>query len=201
MCSYLECMLCCIIVLMYGKHVKKYDFVMECWELCDMKLDPTMVFDEARWDKKHKFCAFVVSYVSSKGLVSVIPLSWQEYFHAKYRGYLVFTISTKSGNLSEKPLCGSVKINVDATVFNNKTSFGVIIRDFDGLALGRGGGFKDELMTIELAELYAFEEGLKLAHSLYTNNAIFETDCASLMNRFKKYKDDITIVGHRIEEI
>ncbi|MBA0789510.1 hypothetical protein Gotri_024983 [Gossypium trilobum] len=98
-------------------------------------------------------------------------------------------------------MCGSVKINVDVIVLNKKTGFGVIIRDSDGLALGRGGGFKDELMTIELVELYAFEEGLKLAHSLYTNNAIFETDCASLMNRFKKSKADITIIGHRIEEI
>ncbi|MBA0688523.1 hypothetical protein Goari_006302, partial [Gossypium aridum] len=77
----------------------------------------------------------------------------------------------------------------------------MIIRDSDGLALGRGGGFKDKLMTIELVELYAFEEGLKLTHSLYTNNAIFETSCAILVNRFKKYKDDITIIGHLIEEI
>ncbi|MBA0738453.1 hypothetical protein Gogos_011802 [Gossypium gossypioides] len=101
----------------------------------------------------------------------------------------------------EKPPCGSVKINVDATVLNNKIGFGVIIRDSDGFVLGRGIGFNDELMTTEWAKLYAFEEGLKLAHSLNINNAIFKTDCASLVNRFKKCKDDITIIGHRIKEI
>ncbi|MBA0555536.1 hypothetical protein Golob_025708, partial [Gossypium lobatum] len=62
----------------------------------------------------------------------------------------------------EKPLCESMKINNDATVFNNKTSFGVIIHDSDGFVLGGGGGFKDEEMIMEWTELYAFEEGLKL---------------------------------------
>ncbi|MBA0798309.1 hypothetical protein Gohar_008911, partial [Gossypium harknessii] len=75
-----------------------------------------------------------------------------------------------------------------------KIGFGVIIRNFDGFFLGRGIGFKDKLMMIEWAELYAFEKGLKLARSLNIDNAIFKTDCASLVNRFKKCKDDITII-------
>ncbi|MBA0764803.1 hypothetical protein Gotri_014091 [Gossypium trilobum] len=100
----------------------------------------------------------------------------------------------------EKPLCESMKINIDATVFNNKTSFGVIIHDTDGFVLGRGGGFKDEEMTMEWTGLYAFEEGLRLARSLIIANAIFETDCASLMNRFTKHKDDITNIGHCIKK-
>ncbi|MBA0676832.1 hypothetical protein Goari_018285 [Gossypium aridum] len=56
-------------------------------------------------------------------------------------------------------------------------------------------------MMIEWAKLYAFEECLKLAHSLNIDNAIFETDCASFMNRFKKHKEDIIIIGHHIKEI
>ncbi|KAA3466196.1 reverse transcriptase [Gossypium australe] len=51
------------------------------------------------------------------------------------------------------------------------------------------------------AELYAFEEGFKLVHSLNIDNAVFKTDCASLVNRFKKCKEDITIIGDRIREI
>ncbi|MBA0550841.1 hypothetical protein Golob_021753 [Gossypium lobatum] len=80
-------------------------------------------------------------------------------------------------------------------------SFGVIIRDCDGFVFGGGGGFKDELMMTEWAKLYAFEECLKLAHSLNIDNAIFDTDCASFMNRFKKHKEDIIIIGHHIKEI
>ncbi|MBA0711201.1 hypothetical protein Golax_010410, partial [Gossypium laxum] len=56
-------------------------------------------------------------------------------------------------------------------------------------------------MTTEWVEFYAFEEGLKLVHSLNIDNAIFKTDCSSLVNRFKKCKYDITIIGHRINEI
>ncbi|KAG8491289.1 hypothetical protein CXB51_014550 [Gossypium anomalum] len=101
----------------------------------------------------------------------------------------------------EKPPVGSVKINVDATVLNNKTGFKVIIRDCDGFVLGGGSGFKKDLMTTEWMELYAFEEGLNLARSLDIDNVIFETDYASLVNKFKKRKADNTIIGHRTNEI
>ncbi|MBA0823722.1 hypothetical protein Goarm_020433, partial [Gossypium armourianum] len=51
----------------------------------------------------------------------------------------------------EKPPCRAVKINFDATVFNNKIGFGVIIHDSDGFVLGGGGGFKDEEMMTKWA--------------------------------------------------
>ncbi|MBA0810516.1 hypothetical protein Gohar_002504, partial [Gossypium harknessii] len=94
----------------------------------------------------------------------------------------------------EKPICRTVKINFDVTVFNNKTCFGVIVCDSNGFVLGGGGDFKEEDMTVEWAELYAFEEGLKIARSLNIANAIFETNCASLVNRVKNHKEDITII-------
>ncbi|MBA0766573.1 hypothetical protein Gotri_015603 [Gossypium trilobum] len=83
----------------------------------------------------------------------------------------------------EKPPCGTVKINFDATVFNNKTGFGVIVHDSDGFILGGGGGFKYEDITAEWAKLYAFEEGLKIVCSLNITKAIFKIDCAILVNR------------------
>ncbi|MBA0638647.1 hypothetical protein Godav_029302 [Gossypium davidsonii] len=49
-----------------------------------------------------------------------------------------------------------------------------------------GGGFKDEELTAEWAELYAFEESLRIACSINISKVIFETDCASLVNRVKK---------------
>ncbi|MBA0765445.1 hypothetical protein Gotri_014642, partial [Gossypium trilobum] len=72
------------------------------------------------------------------------------------------------------------KINFDATVSNNKISYGVIVRDSDGFVLGRVGGFKDEEMSAERAELFSFEE-------------------TNLVNRVKKHGKDITIMGYRID--
>ncbi|MBA0597708.1 hypothetical protein Gorai_007507, partial [Gossypium raimondii] len=95
---------------------------------------------------------------------------------------------------ARKPLCRTVKKNFDVTVFNNKTCFGVIVCDSNGFVLGGGGDFKEEDMTVEWADLYAFEEGLKIARSLNIANAIFETNCASLVNRVKNHKEDITII-------
>ncbi|MFQ6634232.1 hypothetical protein Gotur_010241, partial [Gossypium turneri] len=100
-----------------------------------------------------------------------------------------------------KPLSGFVKINFNATVFNDKTGFGVIVRDSDGFVLGGSYGFKDEKMMADWTELYAFEESLKIVRSLNTANAIFETDCASLVNRIKKRREDITIMGYCINDL
>ncbi|MBA0881267.1 hypothetical protein Goshw_017876 [Gossypium schwendimanii] len=95
---------------------------------------------------------------------------------------------------------GFAKINVDTTVSNNKFGYGVIVRDSDGFVLGGGGGFKDEELTAEWAELYAFEESLIIACSLNISKVIFETNCASLMNRVKKRGKGITMLGYHIDE-
>ncbi|MFQ6626119.1 hypothetical protein Gotur_006364 [Gossypium turneri] len=77
----------------------------------------------------------------------------------------------------------------------------LIVRDFDGFVLSEGWGFKDEDMTVDWEKLYALEESLKITRSLNIPNAIFETDCASLANKVKKGKEDITIIGYHIKEI
>ncbi|KAH1114203.1 hypothetical protein J1N35_007581 [Gossypium stocksii] len=100
----------------------------------------------------------------------------------------------------EKPLSGTVKINFDAIVSNNKTRFGVIVRDSDCFVIGEDYGFKDEKMMVNWVELYVFEECLNTARFLNIANAIFEIDCASLANRIKKQKEDITIIVHCINE-
>ncbi|MBA0820783.1 hypothetical protein Gohar_022326, partial [Gossypium harknessii] len=68
----------------------------------------------------------------------------------------------------EKPPIGFMKVNVDATICNNKSSFGVIIHDCDGFNFDR---------------------------------VIFESNYASIINRLYKHRDDITILGHRIDEV
>ncbi|MBA0620496.1 hypothetical protein Godav_006203 [Gossypium davidsonii] len=100
----------------------------------------------------------------------------------------------------EKPPYGFVKVNFDVIVSSNKICYGVVVWDSDGFVLGGGGGFKDEVMSAEWRELYAFEESLKIACSLNITKAIFETDCASLVNMVKKHGNDITIMGYHIDE-
>ncbi|MBA0613610.1 hypothetical protein Godav_014006 [Gossypium davidsonii] len=93
---------------------------------------------------------------------------------------------------AEKPPCSFAKINFDAAVSNNKTNYGVIVHDSDGFVLEGGGGFKDELMSTKWSKLYAFEESLRIACSLNISKAIFETDCANLVNRVKNRGKDVT---------
>ncbi|MBA0655899.1 hypothetical protein Goklo_008320 [Gossypium klotzschianum] len=70
-----------------------------------------------------------------------------------------------------------------------------------GFVIGGGYDFKDEKMLVDWVELYAFEESLKVARSLSIANAIFETDCVSLANMIKKHREDITIMGHHINDL
>ncbi|KAG8474969.1 hypothetical protein CXB51_031694 [Gossypium anomalum] len=95
----------------------------------------------------------------------------------------------------------TVKINFDVTLINNKTGFDVIVHDSDGFLIGGGYGFKDEKMLADWAKVYAFEESFKVARSLSIANAIFETDYVSFANMIKKRREDITIIGHRINDL
>ncbi|KAK5839501.1 hypothetical protein PVK06_008298 [Gossypium arboreum] len=83
---------------------------------------------------------------------------------------------------------------------SSKAGYSVIIRDSDGFIVGEGGEFKDEDMLAKWVKLYAFEESLKIAWSLNITKAIFENGCASLVNKVKKRRKDITIMGYRIDE-
>ncbi|KAK5772618.1 hypothetical protein PVK06_048911 [Gossypium arboreum] len=71
-----------------------------------------------------------------------------------------------------EPLRGTIKIKFDATMSKTKTGFGVTASDSEGFVIGGGYGFKNEEMT----------------------------DYASLANRIKKRRDDITIMSYRINE-
>ncbi|MBA0679968.1 hypothetical protein Goari_011706 [Gossypium aridum] len=100
----------------------------------------------------------------------------------------------------EKPLRGTVKINFDAIVSNTKTGFGVIAFDSKGFFIRGGFGFKNEKMTSDWVELYAFEESLKIVRLFNVTKVTFEIDCTTLVNRIKKCRDDITLMGYRIND-
>ncbi|KAK5819976.1 hypothetical protein PVK06_025016 [Gossypium arboreum] len=101
----------------------------------------------------------------------------------------------------EKPPKDYMKVNFDAAINNKKIGYGFIIRDEDGFVLGGGGGFNDEIRSMEWAEILAFEESLKKGKTLSVSNLIFETNNTGIMNRMKKRDSDITTFGARINKI
>ncbi|MBA0828434.1 hypothetical protein Goarm_013110 [Gossypium armourianum] len=92
-----------------------------------------------------------------------------------------------------KTLCHDFRIH-------NLMGYGVIVRDADGFMLGGSGGFKEAVMDIEWAKLMAFEESVKVVGELNISKAVFESDCASLVNRIKKKGLDFTILGHCMDK-
>ncbi|KAK5786105.1 hypothetical protein PVK06_040732 [Gossypium arboreum] len=77
---------------------------------------------------------------------------------------------------------------------------GIIVRDPDGLVLSGKAVFINRIVNSECVELYAFLEGIWLAQSLNLDKVISETDYASIVNKFCKHEDDITIFCYRIKE-
>ncbi|XP_040966243.1 uncharacterized protein [Gossypium hirsutum] len=101
----------------------------------------------------------------------------------------------------KKPPMGFIKINFDATVGEDKISFGTIIRDEEGFVLGGGWGFKEGRMSVEEAECMAFEESINVARNLnFKEHVLFETDHVGLVNKFNKSAHDVTMIGERIKE-
>ncbi|KAH1107515.1 hypothetical protein J1N35_011283 [Gossypium stocksii] len=100
----------------------------------------------------------------------------------------------------DKPPKGFVKINFDATVSDNRTGYGAIVRDDEGFVLSGGGGFIDRCMSVQEAECLAFEESIQLATKInIKGDVLFETDNAGLVNKWNNWADDITTIGARIK--
>ncbi|KAK5839648.1 hypothetical protein PVK06_008466 [Gossypium arboreum] len=100
-----------------------------------------------------------------------------------------------------KPLQGVVKINFDATITGKKMSYRLVARDHDGLVLSGRAGVLDKNVQVEWAKLQALEESISSAQSKNWSKLEFEFYCVSLVNHFNKKNDDITTMGHRIQEI
>ncbi|MBA0820584.1 hypothetical protein Gohar_021390, partial [Gossypium harknessii] len=101
----------------------------------------------------------------------------------------------------KKPPRGFVKVNFNVVVAQNRTGYKMVIRDGDGFVIGGGGGFKNEELIRQWAEIYAFVESVKLARNMNISKALFETDCTYLANKVNKCDSDIIIMGTCIKEI
>ncbi|MBA0635994.1 hypothetical protein Godav_025512 [Gossypium davidsonii] len=101
----------------------------------------------------------------------------------------------------ETALEGVSKVNIDVSVKDNKTGLSIILRDSNDFVLCGKTIFIDKAANPKLAELDALLVGIRLAQSLKFDKVIFEIDCACIINRLCKHKDDITIFGHHIKEV
>ncbi|MBA0680122.1 hypothetical protein Goari_011842 [Gossypium aridum] len=98
------------------------------------------------------------------------------------------------------PMEWVIKVKVDATVNSCGTSLGIITRDSNSFILSGKVFFINKVVNPEWAELDALIDGFRLAHLLNIDKVIFESDCASIVNRFSDHKADITILRYRIKE-
>ncbi|MBA0628862.1 hypothetical protein Godav_023501 [Gossypium davidsonii] len=71
----------------------------------------------------------------------------------------------------------------------------------DGFVLGRLAEHRESRIKVDWAEVEALREGINWTSNNNVVRAIFETNCASLVNRIKKHHEDITIFGYRLKEI
>ncbi|MBA0696385.1 hypothetical protein Goari_002939 [Gossypium aridum] len=93
------------------------------------------------------------------------------------------------------------KIKVDAAIVDTSTRIRVTALDSDGFVLGRLAEYKESRIKVDWAEVEALREGINWACNNNVVRAIFETNCARLVNRIKKHHEDITIFGYRLKEI
>ncbi|KAA3487519.1 Transcription factor TFIIIB component B'' [Gossypium australe] len=100
-----------------------------------------------------------------------------------------------------KPPYGIVKINFDAIVLKKKMGYGMLAYDSDDFVIGGGASAIDTDIQVEWEKLKVFEESLNFATSLNFPNLVFKTNCISLINRINKRGQDITLLGHRINDV
>ncbi|MBA0872306.1 hypothetical protein Goshw_010993 [Gossypium schwendimanii] len=100
-----------------------------------------------------------------------------------------------------KPPIDVIRINVDATIHDIVVGIRIITSDSDGFVLGGLVVYLDYKLDIQWAEVEALREGIVWARNNNVARAIFETDYAVLVNRFKFCIEDISIYGFRLKNI
>ncbi|MBA0784743.1 hypothetical protein Gotri_025768, partial [Gossypium trilobum] len=59
----------------------------------------------------------------------------------------------------------------------------------------------NKVSSIEWVEMHAMEESINYARSKNWKCVTVESDCASIVNRFNSRKEDLTLMGHHLNEI
>lgn len=100
-----------------------------------------------------------------------------------------------------KPPIDVIKINVDVGIHDTVVRIGIFLRDSDDFVLGGCMVYLDYKMDVQWAKEKALKEGIVWASNNNVERAIFETDCAGLVNRFKLHREDISTFGFRLKNI
>lgn len=77
----------------------------------------------------------------------------------------------------------------------------VIGSDSDGFVLGGCMRYKFETACVDWVELEAIRIGLVWTANNNFVRIILESNCAGLVNQINSHREDITLVGHHVEEI
>ncbi|MBA0879243.1 hypothetical protein Goshw_018008 [Gossypium schwendimanii] len=100
-----------------------------------------------------------------------------------------------------KPQIDVIKINIDATIHDTEVGIETIALDSDGFVLGGREVYLDYKMDVQWAEAEALREGFVWARDNNVARAIFENDCAGLVNWFRFRREDISIFRFRLKNI
>lgn len=100
----------------------------------------------------------------------------------------------------QKPPDGFLKMNVDAAWISNKASLGFVVRDSDGFVHRRGMHFIKHVASLEGGEAEALLYGIEWAFNNNLTHVIFEGDRANVMNRVSYPRDDVTLLGYKIQD-
>ncbi|MFQ6636765.1 hypothetical protein Gotur_014103, partial [Gossypium turneri] len=117
------------------------------------------------------------------------------------------------GGYSRAPWERAAALSRDFRIFNlvedpflprkigKKVFYGLVARDADGFVHGGRMGFVDKDLLIKWAELLAMEESLKITRLNNWKDLELESDYASLVNRFNKRNNGLTLLGYHLREI
>ncbi|KAH1082566.1 hypothetical protein J1N35_022327 [Gossypium stocksii] len=101
----------------------------------------------------------------------------------------------------EKTQEGVAKMNVDASMKENRMGLDIILKDSDNFVLCGRVIFIDKVANLEWAKLDALFIGIQLTQSLNLDKVIFKMNCTYIVTCLCKHKDDITIFGYCIKEV
>ena len=119
--------------------------------------------------------------------------------------------STKTGNQVisfyvqqrwQRAPIGFVKCNIDATVFHDegKSSWGIVVRDSQGLFLYVASQLMDDIFQVRELEALGLREALSWIKNLGFNQVIFELDSLQIVHALQKRVADVSEFGVLIKD-
>lgn len=99
-----------------------------------------------------------------------------------------------------KTSSGFIKINFDAAWESNKAEVGFVACNTEGFVYGGGIFFMQDVVSAEWAEVEGLIKSHEWAKRENMLKIIIEGDCAVLINRVSKMREDITTIGFMLRQ-